>query len=88
MTVLQGELPYNMPGNYGMKYPDIEEPVYPYKHTLKYYFMKGCKKEARAKGKARIIHNCQLASDAVHQKSRDFMKANYALQSFMLSTGL
>lgn len=47
--------------------------------------MRGCKEEARAKVKNRIIHNCQLESDAVHQKSRDFTKANYALQSFMLS---
>lgn len=62
--------------------------VYPYKHTLKYYFMRGCKKEGRAKGKTRIIHNCQLGNDAVPQKSRDLMKASYALQSFMLSTGL
>lgn len=50
-----------------------------------YYFMRSCKKEARTKGKTEIIHNCQLESDAVCQKSRDFMKANYTLQSFMLS---
>lgn len=47
--------------------------------------MRDCKKEARAKGKTGIILNCQLESDAVCEKNRDFMKANNALQSFMLS---